>query len=107
VDLLPALVEAEVRHILHLLSLQELLCLRRFVSHYEDEFHVAAAAAQLHHERVYLAALLAVAGRVFHHHQPLLGGLERGIELLDAVDSLNSLFLFCFLGAGSRRGSGD
>jgi hypothetical protein len=106
VHLLGALVEVEVGHLRDALPAEQLLGgLRLVVAQDQQEVHVAAGAAELHHGRVDLAAVLAVARRELHHHQPVLGGLERVVELLGAVHPDHALVLARrrLLGARQRR----
>ena len=84
--LLHALVEAEMGDLVDLLSLTKLSRLFRLVPHHKQELHIATCPAQVHHEGVYFAALEAVAGRVLHHHQLVLGRAQGFVELLHAVD---------------------
>lgn len=104
VDLLHALVEAEVRDLVDLLPGAEGAGGVGLVAHHEEEVHVAAAAAQLYHERVDLAAVLAVARRVLHHHEAVLRLAEGLVKLVDVVDFLNPLVAASLLDSGGGSG---
>lgn len=98
VDFLHALVKAEMRNLIHFLSLAEFSGLLRFITHYQKELNVTAGSAQAHHERVYIAALFIVSRSVFHHYKFVFGCSKRFVELFNAMHFLNSFVAFYFLG---------
>ncbi|GER30464.1 histidine--tRNA ligase [Striga asiatica] len=96
-------VEAEVGDAVDFFAGAEPAGLLGLVSHHEKEVDVAAIAAEVDHKRVDLAAVVAVAGGVFHDYQAAAGQAEGRVEFVGAVDPLDARGLDA---VGSGRGGG-
>lgn len=89
--------------LIDLLPGEELAGLLGLIAH--EEVDVTAAPAEVDHERVDVAAALAVSGGVLHHHEAVLCRPEGLVELLDVMNLLHSLVALRLLHPWRRRGS--